>query len=173
MRQLAKMWKHAVAVTAIAVVVAPAGAGAGGWAVTTLDAVPRPVAGEPVEVGFTIRQHGVSPVTVDQGDVGIEVVGPGGTTDFFAAEPDGPAGHYTATVVVPVEGEHTWSVHQGWFGEQPLGAIAAVDAGAAGSGWSTPDVAAAVLAAAAVVCALVALIDAVRIRRRRTVLQAA
>jgi hypothetical protein len=45
---------------------------AGGWAVTTLDPLPSaPAAGVPVVVGFTIRQHGRTPVALD--DVGIDV----------------------------------------------------------------------------------------------------
>lgn len=43
---------------------------AGGWAVTTLDSTPAATANQTVEVGFTIRQHGVTPVNPD-GDVGI------------------------------------------------------------------------------------------------------
>ena len=45
---------------------------AGGWAVITLDELPGQVeANQPLEIGFMVRQHGVTPlsgpVTCDQG----------------------------------------------------------------------------------------------------------
>ncbi|MEO8162945.1 MAG: hypothetical protein ABI590_04110, partial [Ilumatobacteraceae bacterium] len=45
---------------------------AGGWAVSTLDEVPVPIAGEPIDVGFTIRQHGITPVDISE-NVGITI----------------------------------------------------------------------------------------------------
>lgn len=95
---------------------------AGGWAVSTLDAVPVPSAGEVVQVGFTIRQHGVSPLNPD-GEVGIVVRSTGGSEQYFPAEPVGEIGHHVAPVVFPEEGTFTWAVRQGWFAEQDLGSI--------------------------------------------------
>ncbi|MDP2293651.1 MAG: hypothetical protein Q8M22_20925, partial [Actinomycetota bacterium] len=89
-------------------------AAAGGWAVTTLDATPVPVPGEPVDVGFTIRQHGVTPVDIADG-VAIEVVAADGMVQRFPAERQGVVGHYVATVVFPVAGDFNWSVIQGSF----------------------------------------------------------
>ncbi|MEO1060416.1 MAG: hypothetical protein AAFZ07_03280 [Actinomycetota bacterium] len=97
-------------------------AGAGGWAVTTLDDVPSAEPGVPVEVGFTIRQHGVSPVDVE--DVAIEVIGPDGTSEIFPAQSAELQGHYVSTVTFPDAGEFEWVVHQGWFSTQDLGTIA-------------------------------------------------
>jgi hypothetical protein len=95
---------------------------AGGWAVTTLDSVPAPGAGEEVEVGFTIRQHGVTPVRPD-GDVGIEITSPTGVTRYFPGRPSGPTGHFLAAVVFPETGTFTWTARQGWFAPQPLGSV--------------------------------------------------
>jgi hypothetical protein len=96
--------------------------GAGGWAVTTLDPLAvAPVAGEDVNVGFTIRQHGVTPVVVE--DVSIVVSDSSGATESFAAVPQGAVGHYVATVTFPAGGPVRWRVEQGWFGPQDLGVI--------------------------------------------------
>lgn len=97
-------------------------AGAGGWAVTSLDELPAVSAGEPVDVGFTIRQHGVRPVE-PEGQVGIEVRDASGARELFEARPEGATGHYVTTVRVARSGTSRWSVHQGWFGRRDLGPI--------------------------------------------------
>ncbi|HEX6658133.1 MAG TPA: hypothetical protein VF065_08625, partial [Ilumatobacter sp.] len=79
-------------------------ASAGGWAVSTLDEVPAPAPGEAVTVGFTIRQHGVAPVNID--DVGVEVTGPSGDIEVFPATQEGAVGHYVADVVFGEVGVH-------------------------------------------------------------------
>jgi hypothetical protein len=95
---------------------------AGGWAVTTLDPMAAaPAPGEPVDVGFTIRQHGVTPVIVD--GVRIMVTDASGGTEAFAARPEGSTGHYVAAVTFPDAGAYQWTVVQGWFGPQDLGSI--------------------------------------------------
>ena len=48
-------------------------ASAGGWAVTILDELPSPIAGEPIQVGFTILGHGISPMDVSEG-VGVNII---------------------------------------------------------------------------------------------------
>ncbi|HEX4981395.1 MAG TPA: hypothetical protein VFV63_06845, partial [Ilumatobacteraceae bacterium] len=96
-------------------------ASAGGWAVSTLDEVPAPAPGETVTVGFTIRQHGVTPVNVD--DVAVTVTGPSGAVEHFAARQEGDVGHYVADVVFGEAGVNTWVIHQGWFGDHDLGTI--------------------------------------------------
>jgi hypothetical protein len=97
-------------------------AGAGGWAVTTLDPLAAtPVAGEEVDVGFTIRQHGVTPVALE--DVSIVVTDASGATESFAGVPEGTVGHYVAAVTFPTGGAVRWHVEQGWFGPQDLGVI--------------------------------------------------
>lgn len=129
-----------VAWTAIAGWATPARAG--GWAVSTLDELPSPVAGAPVTVGFTIRQHGVTPVALD--DVGIEITTSTGTTQFFPATGDDIVGHYTARVTFRSAGTHSWTIRQGWFAPQSLGSIAVhtTDAGPitlVASGPAVPD----------------------------------
>jgi hypothetical protein len=139
-----------IGLVALALVVSalPAGASVrGGWATTTLDDVTDPAPGETLEVGFTILQHGRTPV--DVADVAV-IVHDGASDQRWPAVPDGAVGHYTAEVTFPDDGSYEWGVEQGWFGEFPLGtlhigdsaaaaAAAATGAGAAadsGSGWS-------------------------------------
>ena len=82
---------------------------AGGWAVITLDEWPSDVvAGEPVTIGFTVLQHGKTPLA------GLT---PTITANLFkdqefvvSAEPEGKPGHYTATMTFPKEGEWQWSI---------------------------------------------------------------
>lgn len=105
-------------------------AAAGGWAVSTLDEVPAPAPGETVTVGFTIRQHGVTPVNID--DVGVEVTGPSGDVEVFAATQEGAVGHYVADVVFGESGVHTWAIRQGWFADHELGTIETSTATAGG-----------------------------------------
>lgn len=152
-------------------------ASAGGWAVTTLDRVPAAHVGAVVPVGFVIRQHGVTPVQLHAGpdaDLGIEARTASGRAEFFTASASGPVGHYTADVVFREVGEATWSVHQGWFGPQELGAVTVAAAVAVGpdtaSGsvsrhdWPAPVRLA--LPLLALGAAAVAVGDAVRGRRR-------
>lgn len=119
------------------IVLAATPAAAGGWAVGTLDEVPAAEPGETVVVGFTIRQHGVTPVTLDEqlggASVGIELVDGHGQPSFFAAQPDGAVGHYVAEVVVPdAAGNFAWTLHMGIFGPQDLGSIVVTDTAAPG-----------------------------------------
>jgi len=80
---------------------------AGGWAVITLDELPSNVAaGKPLEVGFTVLQHGRTPmsdlepvITARSGDEKLTVF----------PKPDQP-GHYSATLTFPVEGNWDWTI---------------------------------------------------------------
>lgn len=116
-------------------------ASAGGWAVGSLDAVPVATAGERATVGFTILQHGVTPVDLlgdPSNEVGIEISGADGSAEFFPAVSEGTVGRYVATVEFPAAGTYEWSIRMGWFGPQPLGTLEVADAsGATASG--TPD----------------------------------
>jgi len=111
------------AVVALLSIIGPAHVAAGGWAITSLDPFEQPVAGQPVTIGFTILQHGVTPVEV--AGAGIRVFQNGTTGEFFPAlhDGDGRVGHYTARVVFPREGTFTWLVEQGGFEPQQLGQI--------------------------------------------------
>ena len=152
-------------------IVAAAPAAAGGWAVSSVDELPSPRAGEPVDVGFTIRQHGVSPLNVD-GDVGIELTDPAGRAAFFPAKQAGAVGHYMARVVFPVDGEFRWAVRQDWFGEQDLGTIevggsGGVPARATSGGYQWPGVARVGLLVLAGLLVLLAVTDIAAARRQR------
>lgn len=102
-----------------ALVLAGPAALAGGWAVITLDHLPEQVvAGEPLTIGFVVRQHGRTPlaglaplVTAVQPDTGQSVT--------MTAEPQGDSGHYVATLVFPQPGVWRWSI-QAFSMEQPL-----------------------------------------------------
>ena len=175
-----------VGVAAIGLLAAATAASAGGWAMSSLDPMSVPVAGEPVEVGFTIRQHGVTPVNPDdQGGEPVAVVvrSTSGGEVLFPARQDGPTGHYVADVTFPHAGGARWEIRQGWFGTHDLGEIDVGDARgtpgqpAIGPGAAAPRAAAAAAhrwplaaRAAAIVVAVagwgVAIADARRSRRR-------
>ena len=107
-------------------------AAAGGWAVSSLDPIPTsPVVGRAVAIGFTIRQHGVTPVAIE--DVAITIAGVEGARTTFPARADGPVGHYIADVRFPNPGKWTWEVEQGLFGPQKLGSITIRDAASSGA----------------------------------------
>ena len=145
-------------------------ASAGGWAVTTLDEVPAATSGEAVAVGFTILQHGVTPVDLDEG-VGIEITGADGTVQVFPAINDRP-GHYVASVVFPGAGNYRWAVQQGWFGEQELGSLTVGGPSSTTTGYRFPTAVRyglPVLAAALAGLAIANVLARVR-RRRRTVM---
>ena len=90
----------------------------GGWAVITLDELPAGVvAGEPLTIGFTVLQHGRTPMS------GLD---PTITANLYKeqefvvqAEPDGEPGHYTAALTFPKEGEWRWSI-QAFTMDQPM-----------------------------------------------------
>jgi hypothetical protein len=137
------MWLTTCAVVGLLSIIGPAHVAAGGWAMTSLDLFEQPVAGQPITIGFTILQHGVTPVQVD--GAGIRVFQKGTTGEFFPAVHDGEGrvGHYTARVVFPRDGTFAWQVEQGWFGPQELGDITITASSTAAvvdtaSRWPTP-----------------------------------
>ena len=81
---------------------------AGGWAVITLDELPtQAVAGEPLTVGFTVRQHGRTLMT----DLYPKVTASLGEEHLvFPAEAEGAPGHYTATFTLPKAGDWQWGI---------------------------------------------------------------
>src|SRR6185503_9412683 len=82
---------------------------AGGWAVISLDELPAGVvAGEPYNIGFTVLQHGRTPMT-DLSPTVTARIAKGEILTFFA-EPKGKPGHYTATLTFPKDGEWEWSI---------------------------------------------------------------
>jgi hypothetical protein len=134
------MTKKLMLLAAVLVVAIAAPAAAGGWATSTLDDPPAElVAGQDREVGFTILQHGKTPVNPDQGDVGIRLFDSSTSTGLvFLARQVGPVGHFVATVNVPTTGAWQWEVMQGWFEPQPLGPISVVSTPGAAAAASGP-----------------------------------
>lgn len=90
---------------------------AGGWAVITLDELPGEiVAGKPFEVGFTVRQHGVTPLDGLSPTVSARRLGSIITEQAIA---HGETGHYIVTLTFPQAGEWQWSI-QAFTGSQPM-----------------------------------------------------
>lgn len=92
---------------------------AGGWAVITLDDVPAaPRAGEPWSIGFTVLQHGQTPVhKLDDGYNGVMVEPTfvanntaSGERVEAVATPTEEVGHFTLEVTFPSEGEWQWTI---------------------------------------------------------------
>ena len=80
---------------------------AGGWATIAADnaAPPVPRAGEDVEYGFTVLQHGVTPAGFEDPTLRLTNTITGETFDV-PAEPSGAAGHFVARFTFPSAG--TW-----------------------------------------------------------------
>jgi len=82
----------------------------GGWAVITLDALPAsPQAGEALSVGFTVLQHGHTPL----GGLGPRIVAThaeSGERVQVEAIDEGAVGHYAATLVLPSAGSWDWTI---------------------------------------------------------------
>jgi cytochrome c2 len=98
---------------------------AGGWAVITLDELPGEiVAGQPLEIGFTVRQHGV---TLMDGLEPTVHARQAGFTLTEQAKAQGETGHYVATLTFPQAGEWTWSI-QAFTGNQPMPPLSVVAA---------------------------------------------
>ena len=75
----------------------------------TLDELPsNVVAGEPLSIGFTVLQHGRTPMT----DIRPTVTAQLADTEkmVIPAEPKGNPGHYVATLTFPKEGNWEWSI---------------------------------------------------------------
>jgi hypothetical protein len=177
---------RAAAIVAAAIVVVVAGtvgagagpASAGGWAVTTLDTLPagglQP--GRATPLGYTIRQHGVTPIELD--DSALVVAMADGRALRFPGVPDGPPGHHVAQVMVPEAGRFALAVDQGWFAPQDLGhldigsasATPASPGSSSADGWPAAVRALLVVTTAVALVAMGAELGAARARRRRGLL---
>jgi hypothetical protein len=94
---------------------------AGGWAVITLDELPTDVVtGEPLTIGFTVRQHGRTPMNGLDPTVTARL--PEGDRFVINAEPDDKPGHYTAALTFPKQGNWEWSI-QAFSMDQPMPAL--------------------------------------------------
>lgn len=164
-RRLTRLMGGTVAMASVGVVgglwPTPPELAAGGWAITVVDRFDDPMAGEDLNIGFTILQHGRTPVDVD--GVAIDVVEPDGDRNRFVAQSAGEVGRYRATIELPEAGRYSWSVIQGWFGRQDLGQLD-VSSPPATAWWVTGI--GALSGALVVVAATAAVVMALRRRRQ-------
>jgi hypothetical protein len=86
---------------------------AGGWATVTLDALPENVvAGQPLTIGFVVRQHGVTPLGNLSPAPTVYATNPAtGERVTAKAKDEGAVGHYVATITLPSAGTWNWEVH--------------------------------------------------------------
>lgn len=113
---------------------------AGGWANAIMDTPPDdPVTpGQPITIGFTLLQHGVTPV--DWGTAQVVLTNEAtGQSVTFVSRPQGAVGHWVADINVPAEGTWTYAVRHDLviemtgFDPITVGPAAAPAAGTAGS----------------------------------------
>jgi hypothetical protein len=94
---------------------------AGGWAVITLDELPtNVVAGEPINIGFTVLQHGRTPML----DLSPTITAKSSNADSMVvnAEAEGDPGHYAATLTFSKAGNWSWSINA-FTMDQPMPAL--------------------------------------------------
>jgi cytochrome c len=84
----------------------------GGWAVITVEDLPdQVVAGQPVTLDFTVRQHGRTLLS----DLNARVVAEAGADRVStAAQPGASAGQYRATVTLPHAGAWSITIYSGF-----------------------------------------------------------
>ncbi len=96
---------------------------AGGWAVATLDTMPKFVAGQETTVGFTLRQHGNTLLAgIRPSQITFHNVESGQRLTFPAPD-EGSQGHYAARVSLPQAGTWEWSISA--FGDHPMPPVTA------------------------------------------------
>ena len=115
---------------------------AGGWANAVMDTPPEGPAGsgEPVTLGFTLMQHGVTPV--DWGNAQIVLTNAETGQEIVAtAAPSGATGHWTAEVTLPADGSWSYQVRHDLeitlMGAQPI-VVGGTQAAAAGTSAASP-----------------------------------
>jgi hypothetical protein len=86
---------------------------AGGWAIVTVKDVPEyAVAGVPVTLKFTVRQHGVT--LLDGLKTSVRATASGHPDATAAASPTGNSGEYAATLMFPAAGAWTIRIDSGF-----------------------------------------------------------
>ena len=90
----------------------------GGWAVVTVENLPdHIVAGRPLSLSYTIRQHGRTPL----GDLKGSLEARSGSLEARAYAIAGKQpGQYFATLTLPRSGEWTITIHSGFWGSGDL-----------------------------------------------------
>lgn len=108
------MARIVIAFTGLLVVLSALLAGralAGGWAVVKLDSVPTAVeAGKEITIGFTVLQHGTSPMPNLGPYIKATHVSTGDQIRVDAVD-QGEPGHYVAVLVFPKAGAWNWVVN--------------------------------------------------------------
>jgi mono/diheme cytochrome c family protein len=85
----------------------------GGWAAITVEDLPDyGVVRQPLNLTFTVRQHGVTKLNNLEPRVEART---SGVTAAAVAEPGKEAGQYTARLVLPQAGEWTITIHSGFM----------------------------------------------------------
>jgi len=83
---------------------------AGGWADIVADGqTTTPRAGTPIEIGFRVMQHGVTPAPWETATVRFSNASTGASFAVVAKNDD-PNGHFVATARIPEAGFWTWQV---------------------------------------------------------------
>lgn len=102
---------RAAAAASLLVLLAATTVTAGGWATIVADDAtpPEPRAGEDVEYGFTVLQHGVTPADFEHPTLRLTNTLTGESFDV-SAEPSGPAGHFVARFTFPSAGSWSYGV---------------------------------------------------------------
>src|SRR5215213_7412764 len=110
----------AFVVVVLAMLALAAPALAGGWAVVTLDSLPREVrAGETFQLGFMVLQHGKTPTNKDLDGNPLRPMltankqgGAAKAAETFRVEArqEGAIGHYVAAVTFPSDGSWAWQI---------------------------------------------------------------
>jgi hypothetical protein len=84
----------------------------GGWAVTTVEDLPDyAVAGQPISLAFTVRQHGIKPMDGLRPRVEARA---GELTTTAAAMSARMGGQYSTTITLPRPGDWTITIHSGF-----------------------------------------------------------
>jgi hypothetical protein len=102
---------RAAAAATLLLVIGATAVGAGGWATIVTDDAqpPEPRAGEDVEYGFTVLQHGVTPADFEDPTLRLTNTLTGESFDV-SAEPSGAAGHFVARFSFPSGGSWSYGV---------------------------------------------------------------
>lgn len=83
---------------------------AGGWAVVTLDSLPRELeVDHSAQIGFMVRQHGVTPMAGLSPRIDLWQ-SPSAEHVLITAVPSGAVGHYEAALALPSPGSWEWSI---------------------------------------------------------------
>jgi hypothetical protein len=102
---------RAAAAATLLLVIGATAVTAGGWATIVADDAqpPEPRAGEDVEYGFTVLQHGVTPADFEDPTLRLTNTLTGDSFDV-PAEPSGAAGHFVARFSFPTAGNWSYGV---------------------------------------------------------------